>query len=267
MSSAETLLGHVIGDYQLKQVLGEGAANVVFLGESITSPQELVAVKILLPPPSLSIYEIIECRRRFTHEILTLRERLHHPSILPILALSDVPSTRYSYLVVPYISGGSLGDRLTGGKLPLSKISHYVMQVAEALDYIHSQQVIHCNLKPANILVDEEDHIYLMDFGIDKPFDSALTQISQSGQMVGTLRIYGSRTGVGRAGEWCNGYLWVSGPDVYIDDRTITLSASIDGIDVTASGDHPSHPSTNILLRFTRASGGRALACAQQRPD
>ncbi len=156
------------------------------MGERINSPQELVAVKVLLPSLTLSIDEAIECRRRFVREILILRERLHHPSILPILASGEVPSTRYPYLVVPYISGGNLTERLIGSDLSLSKISHYVMQIAEALDYAHSQQVIHRDLKPANILVDEEDHVYLAEFGVAKIFDGALTQISQAGQTVGT---------------------------------------------------------------------------------
>ncbi len=186
MLSAETLLGHVIGDYRLKRVLGKGGASVVFLGERITSPQELVAVKVLLPPPSLSIDEVIECRRRFAREILTLRERLHSPSILPILASGEDPSTRYPYLVIPYISGGSLAERLASGALRLDKISDYVIQIAEVLDYAHSQQVIYRDLKAANVLVDEEDHVYLVDFGIAKIFDSALTKISQPGHAIGT---------------------------------------------------------------------------------
>ncbi len=186
MSSAEKLLGHFMGDYQLKQILGKGGASVVFLGESLTSPQDLVAIKVLLPPSYLSVNELIECRQRFVREILTLRERLHHPFILPILASGEDPSTRCAYMVVPYINGGSLIERLTSGNIPLSKISIYATQIAEALDYAHSQQVIHRDLKPANILIDEDDHIYLADFGIAKLFDSALTQISGPGQAVGT---------------------------------------------------------------------------------
>ncbi len=89
-------------------------------------------------------------------------------------------------MVVPYISGGSLAERLINGSFSLSKISHYVMQIAGALDYAHSQQVIHRDLKPANVLIDEEDHIYLVDFGIAKLFDSSLASISESGQAIGT---------------------------------------------------------------------------------
>ncbi len=114
MSSAEeeTFVGHVIGNYQLKRILGKGGASVVFLGERMTPPQQLAAIKVLLPPTYLSAKELIECRRRFIREILTLRERLRHPSILPILASGEDPCTKMC------LYGGTIYQRRQPGRTP-----------------------------------------------------------------------------------------------------------------------------------------------------
>jgi len=108
-----------------------------------------------------------EYRERFLQEARAAG-RLSHPGIVTIYDASEDPETHEPYLVMEYISGQSLNKILPGAdrKLPVETALHFVLEIAEALDYAHSQGVIHRDIKPANILVTDEGHAKIADFGV-----------------------------------------------------------------------------------------------------
>jgi WD40 repeat protein len=150
-------IGERVGNYRLVQFLERGGFADVYLGEHIHL-NTLAAVKMLrtqLNPDNLS---------RFRNEARIIA-RLRHAHIVSVLDFdvhNGVP-----FLVMDYAPNGSLRQRHPGGSiLPLSLISSYLNQVAEALDYAHAQHFIHRDIKPENMLLSWHDEILLSDFGI-----------------------------------------------------------------------------------------------------
>jgi eukaryotic-like serine/threonine-protein kinase len=121
---------------------------------------------------------------RFLREI-RLAARLHHPHLLPLYDSGEAGG--FLYYVTPYIEGGSLRDRLVAeGRVALVPALRLTRQAADALDYAHRQNVVHRDVKPENILL-EEGHAVVADFGVARAVtaaaDSALTQ---AGMLIGT---------------------------------------------------------------------------------
>jgi serine/threonine protein kinase len=206
---ADELIGRVVAGYRLERLLGRGSFGLVFLGrllseelqidQGTTSPHTTdnhskpVAIKLLSPPAHLPAEQQAAFRRRFRREVQTLLQ-LEHFHILSVLAFGDDAGVAVGgapYMVLPYIDGGTLADRLHLGQrereqLPLAAIATYLDQLADALDYAHDHAVIHRDLKPANILCDHEEQLYLTDFGIAKVFVGTSATLTATGQVLGT---------------------------------------------------------------------------------
>ena len=182
---AESLIGRAIGSYRLVQILGSGGAGSVFLGQSITTPAEQVAIKVMMPPAQLSRAGRDDFRKRFLREAQTLRQ-LRHPHIVSIIAAGEVPEIGLAYMILPYMTGGTLANRLRAGPLPLNDVARYLSQLAGALDYAHQRGIVHRDIKPANVLLDAHGDAYLADFGIAKLFDFVGTTLTTTGQIIGT---------------------------------------------------------------------------------
>ena len=119
-----------------------------------------VAVKVLAPEAA-SPAAVTAFRREIDHTL-----RLEHPNILPLLDVGEAAGL--PYYVMRYVKGGSLRKRLDlRSRLSLSETARIVQQIAAALEYAHSQRILHCDVKPENILL-EGDHVYLADFGISR---------------------------------------------------------------------------------------------------
>lgn len=105
---------------------------------------------------------------RFKDEVRACA-RLQHPHILPVYDVG-LEGDRL-YLVMAYMPGGTLGQRIAAAPdgLPLEEIICVTAQVAAALDHAHAQNIVHCDLKPGNILLDGRGNAYLGDFGIAQP--------------------------------------------------------------------------------------------------
>jgi eukaryotic-like serine/threonine-protein kinase len=150
-------LGQQLGNYRLINLLGRGGFAEVYLGEHIHLETQ-AAVKVLHTQVGSNELEL------FRKEARTIAH-LDHPHIVRVLEFGI--ENGFPYLVMTYAPNGTLRQRHPKGeKLPLNVILAYVEQIAEALQYIHSQKLIHRDVKPENLLLDSSDNILLSDFGI-----------------------------------------------------------------------------------------------------
>ena len=149
-----------LGSYELMRRLGEGGMAHVYLARDVRLGRE-VAVKVL----DQRLAERPGFRDRFLREA-RVAAALDHPHIVP---LYDFGESGYElYLVMPFISGGSLQDVLKRAPLPVSEVVTYGSQMADALDYAHRRNVVHRDVKPANMLLHADGRLMLSDFGLAK---------------------------------------------------------------------------------------------------
>src|SRR5689334_4942438 len=139
--SADDLVGQKLGNYFLDRRIGTGGAGIIYLAHEFEHPEHQVAIKVLTPPAQMNLQEQSLFRKRFILEATTLT-RLHHPHILPVQELANDEATGLAYMVMPYISGGTLADRVDRGPLPLQEAAEYIHQLAVALEYAHQQGII-----------------------------------------------------------------------------------------------------------------------------
>ena len=152
-----------LGAYELVRQLGEGGMAQVYLARDVRLGRD-VAVKVL----DQRLAERQGFRDRFLREA-RLAGSLDHPNIVPLYDFGV--SESYLYLVMPYISGGSLQDLLPRAPLPVADVVTYGTQIADALDYAHQRSVIHRDVKPANMLIHADNRVLLSDFGLAKILD------------------------------------------------------------------------------------------------
>ncbi len=159
-----------IGRYEIERELGRGGMGVVYLARDPAMKRQ-VAIKVL--PRQFTFDD--QFRKRFQREAEIIAT-LEHPYIVPIYDIGE--ESEQPYLVVRYMPGGTLLERLTARTMDLSRLTRIISRVAEALDEAHLRHIIHRDLKPANILFDAREEAYLSDFGIAK--------VSESGAFTGT---------------------------------------------------------------------------------
>lgn len=146
--------------YELYQRIGAGAFGIVYRGRQQAVDRE-VAIKVIRP----ELANDPDFIRRFEIEAQTIA-RLEHLHIVPLLDFWREPDA--AYLVMRWLRGGSLEQALRRGPWNLEPALAVVQQVAAALDHAHRYGVVHGDVKPANILLDEADNAYLSDFAIDR---------------------------------------------------------------------------------------------------
>ena len=151
------VVGERIGNYRLIHLLGSGGFADVYLGEHLHLGS-YAAIKVL---HTKLINEQLE---QFRQEARILAHLLH-PHIVSVLDF-DVQNM-IPFLVMSYAPGGTLRQRHPkGSRVPLGTVLKYVEQVASALDYAHSQKLIHRDVKPGNMLIDQHGRTVLSDFGV-----------------------------------------------------------------------------------------------------
>src|SRR5262249_2737680 len=151
--------GTRLGPYELLSPLGKGGMGEVYRAKD-TRLDRTVAIKVL--PQDLSSNP--QLRQRFEREARAVSALSH----AHICVLYDVGQQNgIDYLVMEYIEGQSLADRLTKGPLPLDQALGYAVQIADALDKAHRAGIIHRDLKPANIMLTKSG-AKLLDFGLAK---------------------------------------------------------------------------------------------------
>jgi DNA-binding SARP family transcriptional activator/WD40 repeat protein len=150
--------GRSVRGYELRERVGEGDFGVVYRAYQPTMGRE-VAVKVIRP-------EFVN-RPDFVHRFeaeAQLIGQLEHPHVVELLDFWRDPEG--AYLVTPLMRGGSLAEALQHGPWNLAPALKLLDEVGRALGYAHRRGVIHRDLKPGNVLLDEEGNAYLTDFGI-----------------------------------------------------------------------------------------------------
>ncbi|MFL5626047.1 MAG: protein kinase domain-containing protein [Ktedonobacteraceae bacterium] len=158
------LIGKVIGSCVIEKLLGLGGSSAVFLAQQ-SEPRRKVAIKVFLPRSYMNAQMQKDFYSRFLLEA-EAASRLDHPHILPIYSYGEQDGL--PYIIMPYMPGGTLRDYIIAhGSLSLSQAQWYLEQIASALDYAHQAHgYVHCDVKPANILLDSDGSAILTDFGI-----------------------------------------------------------------------------------------------------
>ena len=168
--------------YCIEAVIGRGGFGYVYRArEQLTG--ELVAIKELVPgmvnDPGMVQRFIQEARATL---------RLTHPNIARTFGIFQAGGTYY--LAMEYLAGGSLADRLERGPLPVDEAVRIAAELCLALECAHKQGVIHCDIKPANVLFDARGAVRLADFGIAHVSEQLLTRglVTVTGLVMGTVQ-------------------------------------------------------------------------------
>ncbi len=177
MNMPVDLTGKSLGPYQLVRQLGRGGMGVVYAAYQ-PKLTRYVALKVL-PRRYTDNPQFVA---RFWQEA-RIAARLQHPHILSIFDYGEYEG--YHYIAMPLVRDGSLAQLLQGRPLGLEQIGYIITQVGGALDYAHSQDVIHRDVKPDNILISRQSGCLLTDFGIAKLLESTV-QLTQEGVSFGT---------------------------------------------------------------------------------
>ncbi|HEX5502718.1 MAG TPA: protein kinase [Thermomicrobiales bacterium] len=193
----DELVGKTFGRYRIEAPLGRGGMASVYLAADPAFGRT-VAIKIVDPGLGQQNPRLVE---RFLREARAIA-RLQHPHILPVYDVGEQGGE--GYLVMQYVTGGTLRDRLRGPRgarvLAPAEAVALLAPVGAALDYAHRQGVLHRDVKPTNVLLAEQDHPFLADFGLAKGFDQeGVSGLTATGMMIGTPEYMSPEQGQGGA--------------------------------------------------------------------
>ncbi|TDI86507.1 MAG: serine/threonine protein kinase, partial [Chloroflexi bacterium] len=156
-----------LGKYRLIEQIGQGGMATVFKGVDTETGWE-VAVKVMSP----LMAQESQFSKRFKREAEVVM-RLKHPNIVPVVDFGQ--DAGYAYLVMPLLEVGSLADKLRDGPLTPSEGGMLMEQLGSALEFAHDQGVIHRDVKPSNVLLDQKGNALLADFGLARIHDASVS--------------------------------------------------------------------------------------------
>ena len=181
LSSESSLQG---GRYRIVRMLGSGGFGITYLGTQTGLERNIVIKEFfmtdyclrdeysnLLTVPTVSNVEFVErFKDKFLKEARHIAQ-LKHPNIVNIIDVFEENGT--AYYVMDFIEGGSLVEKVQReGSLPENVAKRYILQIADALNYIHQRYMNHLDVKPGNIMLSRNDNAILIDFGLAKQYDS-----------------------------------------------------------------------------------------------
>jgi serine/threonine protein kinase len=179
-------IGTRLGSHEIIALLGKGGMGEVYRARDLKLKRD-VAIKMLPPEFSQDIERVRRLEREA--EVLASLNHIHIGAIYNVEHFEGTP-----YLVLEFVEGETLADRIARGPLPLDETLAIAGQIAEALEAAHEKGIVHRDLKPANIKVTREGDVKVLDFGLAKVSDlaprtslsSAPTLISEPGVILGT---------------------------------------------------------------------------------
>jgi len=174
------MLGQIIGHFKILEKIGEGGMGIVYKAKDTKLDRE-VALKFLPPATLRTAAE----KERFLREARAAAA-LNHPNIAHIYAIEEVDGQMF--IAMEYIDGENLHDMITksgGAPLPLAKAIDFIVQIAQGLRAAHDQDIVHRDVKSANIMVTKKGAVKIMDFGLAKLANKSL--LTQEGTTLGTV--------------------------------------------------------------------------------
>jgi tRNA A-37 threonylcarbamoyl transferase component Bud32 len=168
--------GTQLGQYEVQEFIGQGAMGLVYRAYH-KDLERTVAVKVLQ-----AITPDADAVARFRHEAQAIA-KFRHPNIVDVYDFGAYEGT--PYMIVEYVPGGSLAGRMSRGMLGEAAILKYLRGMAAGLDYAHGRGVVHRDVKPANVLLTEDDTPVLADFGLAKLLQGSSLK-SMTGVTTGT---------------------------------------------------------------------------------
>ncbi len=169
--------GDVFGNYVILDEIARGAMGIVCRARQ-TNLNRVVALKLLIAGERASQDQI----ERFYRETQAVA-KLRHPNIIPIYDMGKVGNQHY--FTMEYVDGKSLEEIIMHGGVGQEEALDIITQVGKGLAHAHEQGIIHRDVKPGNILVDKENHVQVMDFGLAKEIKTG-RGVTHSGVTVGT---------------------------------------------------------------------------------
>ena len=166
-----------LGKFEILNEVGIGAFGTVYKARD-TELDRIVAIKV----PRVGDLSTQDDQERFLREARSAAQ-LRHPNIVPLYEVGQAEGV--PHLVSAFVSGVTLADLLTARRPPPREAAEMVAAVADALQYAHSQGVVHRDVKPSNIMIGEDGTPYLMDFGLAKR-DAGEVTMTVEGQILGT---------------------------------------------------------------------------------
>ena len=170
--SSDLTIGQTLGRYRILSLVGAGGMGIVYTAHD-SRLGRTVALKFL----SMEFIGDGEALERFRREARAL-SALNHPNICTIYDTAEAEGR--TFIAMEYVAGKRLDRRIGRKGLPLNEALKYAVQIADALAKAHGSGVIHRDLKPGNIMVRDDGHIKLLDFGLAKLTDSRLMEDSSS---------------------------------------------------------------------------------------
>ena len=168
--------GTKLGQYEVQDFIGQGAMGLVYRAYH-AQLERIGAIKVMQ-----AITPDADTVARFRHEAQAIA-KLRHPNIVDVYDFGEFQGT--PYMIVEYIPGGSLATRMAHGRLDTDKALSYLRGIAAGLDYAHNHGVVHRDVKPANVLMTNEDTPVLADFGLAKLLQGSSVK-SMTGVTTGT---------------------------------------------------------------------------------
>ena len=164
-----------IGRYEVVKTIGKGAMGVVYKARDPLLDR-IVAVKTIMSPQQQGRRVRSAFLERFQREAKAAA-KMSHPAIVTIFDVGVDEDSGAPFMVLEYLPGESLADRLDRVRLPLARCVQIGLDLASALSFAHRQRIVHRDVKPANVLHAGDNRWKLADFGIARMPDSDLTQV------------------------------------------------------------------------------------------
>ena len=178
------------GKYRIEKVLGQGGFGITYLARQVNLDRDVAIKEFFMKDycdrddsnskvtigSSGSRDIVSKYKEKFVKEAKSIAA-LNHPNIVRVIDVFEENET--AYYVMEYLSENSLSQLVKKqGRIPQDEALKYIGQIASALEYIHARNMLHLDVKPANILLDEKENAVLIDFGMVKHYDSEGNQTS-----------------------------------------------------------------------------------------